>query len=397
MSNVEAVFSDAVRRKAIPGAILCASDSSGAFPYQKTFGYDSPEPDAGKFSKDLLIWAASSTKLLTSIAFMKAVDLGLIGVSDRVDVVLPELASPQILSQAEDGAVRNNPAHTSITFRHLLTHTSGFAYIFAEPLIQEWVKHNAPPVRSSVVEKFNHPLRYEPGTDWSYGPSIDWAGLAVERVSGVNLESFLRTHVYDPVGVVENGITFFPGRLAGAHISTLAERNPTTKQLRSAAAKLAERVSDVHCLGGQGAFAQAPEYLKVMKSVLANDEKILSTKNVEELFKPQLDYDIASKMKRVVFSNPFAERAMARSMKQDEGINYGLGGILDLSGKTGWRGRGTMMWGGAPNIVWFIDREKDLCGFMGMQVEPMYDEFCTGLKEEFEKAMYELAGKTNDG
>jgi methyl acetate hydrolase len=113
---------------------------------------------------------------------MKTVDDSLIRISDTVDVVPPELASPRVLSQAQDKTVCNDPTNTLITFRNLLTHTFGFAYIFAEPLIPEWVKHNAPSVRSSVVEKLNHPLRYEPRNDWSYGPSIDWVGLAGVRL-----------------------------------------------------------------------------------------------------------------------------------------------------------------------------------------------------------------------
>jgi hypothetical protein len=190
----------------------------------------------------------------------------------------------------------------------------------------------------------------------------------------MTLETFMCIFVFDPVGVVEYGMTFFPGRLAGTHMPTLAELDLTM------AARLAERASDVHCLGGQGAFAQAPEYLKVMKSQLANDGRLLSAESVEEFFKPQLDHDIVAKMKGVVFSSPFAERAVARSMKQDDDINHGLESILNLSGKTGWRGKGTMLWGGAPNMVWFIDREKDPCGFMGIQMEPLYNELCTGLK-----------------
>lgn len=36
------------------------------------------------------------------------------------------------------------------------------------------------------------PLNAEPGTRWEYGCCIDWAGLAVEKVSGVDLDTYFK-------------------------------------------------------------------------------------------------------------------------------------------------------------------------------------------------------------
>ena len=36
------------------------------------------------------------------------------------------------------------------------------------------------------------PLNAEPGTRWEYGCSIDWAGLAVEKVSGMDLDTYFK-------------------------------------------------------------------------------------------------------------------------------------------------------------------------------------------------------------
>lgn len=36
------------------------------------------------------------------------------------------------------------------------------------------------------------PLNAEPGSRWEYGCSIDWAGLAVEKVSGVDLDTYFK-------------------------------------------------------------------------------------------------------------------------------------------------------------------------------------------------------------
>ena len=57
--------------------------------------------------------------------------------------------------------------HIRLTLcRHLLTHTSGFAYEFNEPLLQEWRRQQPDDQRGSratLLGRFQHPLLYEPG------------------------------------------------------------------------------------------------------------------------------------------------------------------------------------------------------------------------------------------
>lgn len=51
-------------------------------------------------------------------------------------------------------------------------------------------------------------MLYEPGTSWSYGASIDWAGLLVERLSGLTLEQYMEANIWGPLGIKD--ITFWP-------------------------------------------------------------------------------------------------------------------------------------------------------------------------------------------
>lgn len=39
---------------------------------------------------------------------------------------------------------------------------------------------------------------------------------------------------------------------------------------------------------------------------------------------------------------------------------------------------------------------KRMCGFIGVKIEPMFDEFCTEFKEIFVKGVYELAVKHDE-
>ena len=45
------------------------------------------------------------------------------------------------------------------------------------------------------------------------------------------------------------------------------------------------------CFGGHGGFGGMEDYLKVLRSILANDGKLLKPETVELMFQPQLSAD----------------------------------------------------------------------------------------------------------
>ena len=60
------------------------------------------------------------------------------------------------------------------------------------------------------------PLPVQPGADWRYGPSVDIQGYIVEKLSGQPLDVFLRTRIFEPLGMKDTGFWVEPveGRLA---------------------------------------------------------------------------------------------------------------------------------------------------------------------------------------
>ena len=46
---------------------------------------------------------------------------------------------------------------------------------------------------------------FDPGDRWEYGINIDWAGRAVEKVSGQSLEVYFREHIFEPLGMTDTG------------------------------------------------------------------------------------------------------------------------------------------------------------------------------------------------
>ncbi|TPX20293.1 hypothetical protein DIZ76_016181 [Coccidioides immitis] len=120
-------------------------------------------------------------------------------------------------------------------------------------------------------------------------------------------------------------------------------------------------------MGGQGVFTSIPSYLKILKSILVDDGKLLSQRMVEMMFTPQLSSQSRAAIQKV-FSIREASRNYIAEYIETAPYDWGLGGMLTLD-NVGWaRRKGTMTWSGLPNLFWFIDREADLCGVYGGQV-----------------------------
>jgi CubicO group peptidase (beta-lactamase class C family) len=118
--------------------------------YSKSFGsrtFDATKND--RLQTDSVLWIASLTKLVTSIACMIAVEKGLITLDQDVRGIVPELKDLDQLVGFKDheiGEISRKPILTKvtspITLRQLLSHQSGFAYDQLHPGLQEWSKYN---------------------------------------------------------------------------------------------------------------------------------------------------------------------------------------------------------------------------------------------------------------
>jgi len=387
--ELEQALAAAVEAGKIPHAVVFATNKDGSFTYSHASGLQNYTVDKEPIKEDALFMLASQTKLLTAVAALKVVDQGLIGLDDDVCPHLPELAQALILTAFEDSPVfekRKNP----ITLRQLLSHTSGSGYPFTPELLKylgsKGLKADSPNA-PTITERYDLPLLFEPGTSWAYGPGIDWSGLLVERLSKRSLEEYMQEHIFRPLGIT--GITFWPEKTLGASalqkIPELVVRRsdgtygPNTKKTLNTAS--------TDCFGGHGAYAQLGDYIKVQRSLLANDGVLLSPATADELFKPQIGAQPAAVL------NYFSEALpIVGEVNPDIEVSYGLGGMVFLADDVGRRRKGTLSWGGLVNPFWIIDREAGIALTVGFQVLPTGDKGVVEMTSACERAVYKMAG-----
>ena len=241
---------------------------------------------------------------------------------------------------------------------------------------------------ATVLERFTYPLIFEPGTSWSYGTGIDWAGKLLERVTGQTLEDYMKKNICEPLGI--KSLTFFPYENPELKdkVPALTVRTPEGKLILNQDPFINTGSTDA--FGGHGAYATMSDYLKVQHSILANDGKLLKSSTVEQMFTPQLSAESKAGLEAFRHS-PYAAMIIGEHDPEIE-VDWGLGGMLFLQDDRGRRKKGTLNWGGMANCFWTIDREAGLALTFGTQVLPPGDGPTEEMITAVELGVYEMAG-----
>ena len=150
---------------------------------------------------DTMFWIASMTKAVTSVAAMQKVEQGKLSLDKPISDVVLELSAAQVLEGFDAEGKPKLPPKRPITLRHLLTHTAGFSYDIWNTDMDRYMKVANVPGIIECKEALKVPLIADPGDKWEYGINIDWAGKAVERVSGMSLDGYMRDHIFEPLGM----------------------------------------------------------------------------------------------------------------------------------------------------------------------------------------------------
>ena len=224
LAGIDQAFRKAADAKEIPGVVAMAATGDGIL-YEGAFGKRDlvKGPD---MTPDSVFWIASMTKALTATAAMQLVEQGKLQLDEPISKLLPQLAAPQVLEGFNDkGEPKLRPAKRPITLRQLLTHTAGFTYDFWDADTARYVKvADLPGIITCKNAALTTPLAFDPGDRWEYGINIDFAGKAVEAVSGQNLAVYLREHLFQPLGMKDTGFVIGPDQQA--RLVTVHARKP---------------------------------------------------------------------------------------------------------------------------------------------------------------------------
>ncbi len=382
MRAIDAVLEAAVARGDVAGVVAMAGNRDGLL-YQGTAGVR----EAGSsqaMTSDTVFWIASMTKAITSVAAMMLVEQGRLALDAPIGDLLPALAAPQVLEGfAADGTPRLRPARTTMTLRHLLTHTSGFGY-------ERWsadlaAAHSGLGLRrvpTNWDELAREPLLFDPGTDWNYSISTDVVGKAVEAASGVSLAEFLQTRIFAPLGMVDS--TFLLSEAQQARLARVHQRQPDGTLL-----PIEYPVGNGRgfLVGGGGMCGTAADYMRLLRLLLAGGTldgvRLLAPATVAEMSRNQIG-ELKVRPLLSIAPDSSADAEFFPGMVQ----KWGLGFLINTERAPSGRSPGGLAWAGLGNTYYWIDPTRGIAGVVMTQSLPFADPRALALLWAFERELY---------
>ena len=312
----------------------------------------------------------SMTKPLTSPAILMLCEEGRFQLDDPITRFLPDFANMRVCTGGARGRLETVPARRDITFRDLLTHTSGLTYGFMQAtLVDALYRERGVDFQTAesslaavVAEAARLPLIAQPGEAWNYSIATDVLGHLVAMISGEPFEVFLRRRVIEPLGMVDTDFHVPPEkhhRLAANYAHgpdglAVIDAPAGSRYLRPRAV----------CSGGGGLVSTVADYWRFCQLMLnkgaLEGTRLLGRKTVALMTANHLNGDMAA-MGQARWSESTAE-----------GIGFGLGFsvMLDPARAQILGTPGEYAWGGAASTAFWIDPAEEMAVILMTQLTP---------------------------
>ena len=294
--------------------------------------------------EDSIFRLASMTKPIVGVAMMMLWEEGRWKLDDPVAKHIPQFAGLKVKSA--DGALVAQ--RTPMTMRQLMSHSAGFGVSASYEGVD--LRRGGLPGMIGTLAAL--PLRSQPGTDWAYGPSVDIQGYVVQQLSGQTLDVFLKTRIFDRLGMADTGFWVDPSKVARvARIHTYTDGVLTPAGERN----VIPTSTPAFLSGSGGLFGTAPDYWRFCQMLLdggaAGGERLLKASTVKlmhtNVLAPGVEVDLYS---------PDAKG-------QDFGMDFAI--VRDPALAQTAKAQGSYYWGGAFGTWFWIDPAHDLI-FVGM-------------------------------
>lgn len=380
LERIDTLIQQYLERQWLNGAVTLVIKDNQIIQY-KGYGY-ADATSKTPMQKDAIFRIMSQTKAITSVGIMILYEQGKLLLDEPIADFIPEFRHPKVLNEfnQSDSSYTTVPAKREITFRDLLTHTSGIDYsdigtnvgnaIYTKAGIPSGLGYFNANLLDKMKSLASLPVLFQPGEKWQYGLNTDLLGCLIEVISGMPLESFFQKNIFDPLGMKD---TYF--------------NLPASKKNRLAAVYTEDSLHHVirwshtfrhidpdyplmqkqYFSGGAGLSSTAYDYAIFLQMLLNggvyNGHRILSPRSVQLMTSNQLDFLY-------------------------NGTDYfGLGFSIasEKSANRLARNQGSFGWGGYYGTTYWVDpKEHMVCLFMTQQTPNSHGD----IEMKFETLVY---------
>ena len=358
--------------KKIAGALTLVA-RRGKVAYLSSMGMMDVEREK-PMAEDTIFRIYSMTKPITTVALIMLYEHGHFQLGDQVYKYIPEWRDLEVYVSGEYPNFVTEPPERDMTIRDLLSHTSGLTIstpgMAGTKVGAAYQKLKVFNLREGTLKEMVQkvaevPLEFSPGTRWNYGISTDVCGYLVEVISGMSFDEYLKTHIFEPLGMVDTGFHVPLEKLERFAANYNRDSNKNL-QLLDDPARSSYLKPPTFFSGGGGLVSTATDYYRFCQMLLNGGEldgvRLLGPETIKYMTKNHLpgNQDLTS-----LSISAFSETA-------NEGVGFGLGFavIIDLIKSQQVGSLGEYYWGGAASTIFWIDPAQDIIVIFLTQVMP---------------------------
>jgi CubicO group peptidase (beta-lactamase class C family) len=364
LERINAFIKDYIDTNQIAGAVTLVA-RKGKIVHFESQGWRDKE-DSQPMEKDTIFSLASMTKPIVSTALMMLWEDGRFMLDDPISKWLPSYAKKDVLDPLTSRRVPAQP----VTVRHILSHTSGLSLTPStgptpltdgEPGLATQQASTAPARPKTLVEAVERaagtPLAFQPGERWQYGSSTDFVAILVEKLSGMTIDEFVRTKIFQPLGMRD---TFY--NIPREKVTKVAAIYRPDKDGKITLFRKPEyREPTTYFPGVAGLNGTAADYFKFSQMLLNggeyNGQRLLGRMTVN-----------------MMITNQIGEGKPVYIRGGGYGFGLGFGVLTNPAKAADALSIGTFTWGGANGTLFWIDPQEDLIGILMIQINP-YSHF----------------------
>ena len=348
--------------------------------YFNAFGYADRE---AKISMDrsTIVRIYSMTKPVTGVALMKLYERGAFQLDDPLSKYAPEFADMKVFKGVDSaGNMILEPVKRPITIRDITRHTAGFAPGTEIPGLRELVRKTDPMNFNTTLNEMAKrlatlPLAFQPGSQWSYGISVDVQAYLVEQISGKPFDLFVKENILDPLGMTKTRYV----------VPETDRKKLAATYRRSDDGTLTRVPNDTNDFnakgwplkpGGFGLTSTVDDYMKFAQ-MLVNE----GTLGKATILKPETV--------RLMATNHLSDTITQRMWLPSKGqVGFGIDFAVRLRPPVTAEENngivGEFFWDGAASTLFWIDPVNDLTAILFVQIVP----FDRKLHKSFKDAVY---------
>ena len=390
--DIDSLLKSYIDTKKINGATAFVAKGGNVI-YNKAFGLKDIENNIPASVGDYYV-LFSQTKAITTVAFMTLVDKGLVAVDDPVSKYFPEIPDQVVTKVNEDGTYETRSVKTSMTFAHLMSHSSGLNAGLVNEIrkkenrkstdLSEFGKIDSTEtytgqrsfggnpdskyLEDEMVDLVRYPLGFDPGSEWNYHVSTNMLAYMVERISGKPLQEYVKETILEPLGMKHTDWYYQPAQLS----KFVKPYSAVDGKLEPGSTMFAEGAvssQQTYAEGAIGLNGPIEDYAKFCQMLLNKGEF-----NGNRILKPETIAQMTTinRLPEVNSGGPSFQFGLGFQLANEKNKH-----IKKVSNSAFW-------WGGMMGTEYIIDPENDLIALFYINMYKRDDLYAQYLEEVYD-------------